>query len=145
MASVIRTKRLSLPARPEDGLRLFIARYRPRGVALGTEDWHAWEKRLAPSAELLDAFHGKQRAGRRLVGKVAQLEWPEYRRRFLDEMGAPAAQAALDEIARWSADGKVVTLLCYCEEEERCHRSLVRDLLAARELRPGGPPAPPPP
>src|SRR4051794_24153011 len=97
---VIKTKSLRDPAEPSDGRRILIARFRPRGVARGEETWHAWDKRLAPSAALLDAFHGKQRRRGRLVARgLPGLAWSEYERRFRDEMRAPEAASALDDLA----------------------------------------------
>lgn len=132
---MIRTKRIAEPADDADGARVLIARYRPRGVRKGSETWHAWEKRLAPSAGLLDAFLGKRRVAGRLMAKGQKpIPWQQYVQRFLEEMRAPEAQAVLGEFATRSRRGETITLLCYCEDENRCHRSLVRDLIVS--LRP---------
>jgi len=130
---VIRTKRIAEPPADADGARILIARYRPRGVRRGEETWDAWEKRLAPSPALLDAFYGKRRERGRLVAKgLAPLAWGEYAARFHAEMGGPDARAAIDDLAARSRRGETITLLCYCEDERRCHRSLVRGLVEER-------------
>lgn len=127
---MIRTKRIADPPADPDGTRILIARYRPRGVRRGEETWDAWEKRLAPSPPLLDAFHGKRRERGRLVEKgLPPLPWDEYVRRFHAEMEGEAARAAIAELAARSRAGETIALLCYCQDERRCHRSLVRALV----------------
>jgi uncharacterized protein YeaO (DUF488 family) len=131
---LIRTARISDAPAPSDGTRVLIARHRPRGVAKGDETWDAWDKRLAPSLALLDAFHGKQRAGGKLVASgLPGLGWRDYERKFLEEMKAPEAAAAIEEYALRSAAMETVTLLCYCEDETRCHRGIVRRLISEKQ------------
>ena len=124
----IRTRRWNDQSEPGDGFRLLVCRYRPRALRKADETWDAWWKPLGPSPELHAAVYGK---------RGPPIGWSEYRRRFLAEMRAPAAQAALDELARRVADGGTVTLLCSnaCTDEARCHRSLLRELIEARAAR----------
>ena len=56
--AVLKTKRWNDPRGPQDGLRVLITRYRPRGLKKADETWDVWIKDLAPSAELLADFHG---------------------------------------------------------------------------------------
>ena len=73
----------------DDGYRLLICRYRPRGVPKAKETWDAWCSDLGPSRELHAAYYGKH-------GQTP-IAWEEYRRRYLAEM---AAQTELiDELA----------------------------------------------
>ena len=55
----IKTKRWNDPPNPDDGHRLLVTRYRPRGLKKEEETWHAWDKDLAPSIELHAAAYGK--------------------------------------------------------------------------------------
>lgn len=127
----VHVARWSDPSRPGDGARLLITRYRPRGVRKGAEPWDRWDKRLAPSEALLDAFLGKRRVGRKVVGEAKPIPWATFAARYREEMAGPEAAEALAEARRLArADG--VTLLCYCEDETRCHRALARELVLGR-------------
>jgi uncharacterized protein YeaO (DUF488 family) len=121
----IKTKRWNDPTDPDDGHRLLVTRYRPRGLPKSDETWHAWDKDLAPSTELHAAAYGK---GDRLT-----LSWDIYRQRYLKEMLAqkPKIQALADRLKA----GETITLLCsaQCTREDRCHRSLLK-MLIERQL-----------
>jgi uncharacterized protein YeaO (DUF488 family) len=70
---------------------------------------------LAPSKELYQAF---------IVSKT--ITWPEYVKRFTSEIESnPKAQKALDYIAYYQG---IITLLCHCADENKCHRSLVKSM-----------------
>jgi uncharacterized protein YeaO (DUF488 family) len=119
----IRTRRWNDPREADDGFRLLICRYRPRGLPKSEETWDAWQANLGPSRELHAAVYGT--AG-------VPIPWATYRRRYLIEMKSQAA--AIDELAKRVAAGETITLLCSssCERESRCHRSLLRDLIEQR-------------
>src|SRR2546423_15540862 len=96
----IRTKRWNDPREDDDGHRLLICRYRPRGLPKGDETWDAWDTHLAPSKELLAAFHGKDaRAG---------IDWSTYRHRYLREMRDQKQRIA--DLAKRSAASETITL-----------------------------------
>ena len=117
----IRTKRWDDRPDPDDGYRLLVTRYRPRGLAKADETWDEWDKDLGPSVELHAAAYGK---GGRLT-----LDWNTYRQRYLREMlGQRDKIAALAGRVR---AGETITLLCssQCTRAERCHRSLLADLI----------------
>ena len=76
---------------------------------------------LAPSPELM--ARGKAAA--------TDNEWSAFVRAFRHEMDAPTARRALDLLAALSRDADF-SVGCYCEEEERCHRSVLRGLLVER-------------
>ena len=116
----LKTRRWNDPAESDDGFRLLICRYRPRGVAKADETWNAWQPDLGPSKELHADYYGK---GRIPTG------WAEYRTRYLREM--LKQKPAIEELARRIKAGDTITLLCSsaCERESRCHRSLLRDLI----------------
>jgi uncharacterized protein YeaO (DUF488 family) len=109
---VIRTKRIYDSPSPDDGFRLLVMRLWPRGVRKDTVD--AWEPDLGPSRDLLSAF----RRGR--------IEWEELARRYVDEMGG---RQELLERYRELARSRTVTLLCSCQDESHCHRTLLRAVL----------------
>jgi uncharacterized protein YeaO (DUF488 family) len=131
---VTRTKRLKQPVDSSDGTRILITRYRPRGVPKGQETWEVWDKRLAPSVELLDAWYGKHRVGRKVVQRdLPPISWNEYSVRFCLEMEHQDSRAALLDYGKRSEQGEIITLLCYCENEEHCHRSLLKSLIENRK------------
>jgi uncharacterized protein YeaO (DUF488 family) len=119
----IRTKRWDDPREPDDGFRLLVTRYRPRGLPKSEETWDAWQPDLGPSRALHAAAYGK--AG-------LKFHWDDYRRRYLAEMRMQTA--AIGALAGRVAAGETITLLCssQCVRESRCHRSLLRELIEAR-------------
>jgi len=125
----LRTKRWNDPAEPGDGIRLLVCRLRPRGVAKADETWDDWWPDLGPSRGLLDAFHGK--------GRAAPLPWADYVPRYLAEMEGPGQLWRIRDLARRSAEGESITLLCSaaCTDPDRCHRTLLAGLLERRTAR----------
>ena len=119
----IRTKRWNDPTEDDDGHRLLITRYRPRGVANEAETWHEWRPELGPSPELLSLFKGKVGEG---------IPWTTYRQRYLSEMREQKELIA--RLAGRAAAGDTITLLCSsaCTREARCHRSILRELIERR-------------
>jgi len=121
----IRIVRLGSPRAKGEGLRIGTVRRPPRGVPkaeFALRDFYdVWLPNLAPSEELLKA------------GRAAQDErsWRSFARRYRAEMSRPEASRVWDLLAALShtADFSVG---CYCEDERRCHRSLMRELLAQR-------------
>lgn len=126
----VRTRSVKEAIAKDDGTRVLITRFRPRGVRKGAETWVAWDKRLAPSLELFDAYQGRVRKGRKVVKSgLEPIAWDEFTRRFEDEMRAPAAREALADYRARARAGETITLLCYCDDAARCHRGLVEKLL----------------
>jgi uncharacterized protein YeaO (DUF488 family) len=121
----LRIVRLGTPRLPEEGTRIGAVRRPPRGVAkerYASEDWFdVWYPVLAPSLELMSR------------GKIAltQSAWETFVRSFKTEMNAPTPRRTLDLLAVLSRDAHF-SIGCYCEEESRCHRSVLRTLLTAR-------------
>jgi uncharacterized protein YeaO (DUF488 family) len=118
---VIRTKRWCDPIEREDGFRLLVCRYRPRGLPKAKETWDAWWADLGPSRELHAAFYGKH---------GPPIGWAEYRRRYLAEVAKKGERVR--ELAARSARGETITLLCSsaCLDPARCHRTLLADEIA---------------
>ncbi len=127
---MIKTKRWNDPPEPDDGFRLLVCRYRPRGLPKSEETWDAWWKDLGPSRELHAAVYGKN---------GPPITWAEFRRRYLREMREQAGP--IDELARRADAGETITLLCSssCPAPERCHRTLLRTLIEARMTTGAGP------
>jgi uncharacterized protein YeaO (DUF488 family) len=116
----IKTKRWNDPTEADDGFRLLICRYRPRGVRKEDETWDKWEPRLGPSRALHADFYGKH---------GPPIGWGEYRRRYLQEM--KNQRELIEELAAMQAEGKKITLLCSsaCTDPSHCHRTLLRELI----------------
>jgi uncharacterized protein YeaO (DUF488 family) len=121
----IRIVRLGTPRAEGEGLRVGTVRRPPRGVPkteFARRDYYdTWLPDLAPSAELM------------AEGQAAQDEkqWTAFRRKFLAEMKQPEAGRLLDLLAALSHQTSF-SVGCYCEHENRCHRSVLRELLAQR-------------
>jgi uncharacterized protein YeaO (DUF488 family) len=117
--------RLGTPRLPGEGTRIGAVRHPPRGVRkdrYAAEDWFDIRyPNLAPSAELVS----KAKTAR--TGK----DWSVFVRSFRASMNEPAARRTLDLLAILSHDANF-SIGCYCEEESRCHRSVLRELLADR-------------
>ena len=112
----LRIKRIYEPPEPADGHRLLVMRFWPRGVR--KENVDSWDRGLAPTRELLADFNS------------GAIEWSEFSKRFLLEMSERQESIDAIQALRERSAREVVTLLCWCRDENRCHRSLLRDLLA---------------
>ena len=110
-----RTKRVKEPRAPEDGTRVLVMRLWPRGVKKTHVD--AWERDLAPPVELMRGF---------LAGEIP---WSVYKKKYVAAVKKQGKEK-LAELRARSEGGETITLLCWCADESRCHRSLLRDLLA---------------
>jgi uncharacterized protein YeaO (DUF488 family) len=117
---VIKTKRWNDPVEPDDGYRLLVCRFRPRGVKRDAETWDAWLPQLGPSPELHAAVYGKS---------GPPISWEEYARRYVAEMASAGFWIA--GFAERVARGEPLTLLCSsaCVDPARCHRTLLAALI----------------
>jgi len=120
----VRIVRRGSPRVESEGLRIGTVRRPPRGVPkteyASRDIFDVWFPNLAPSEALLKASPpGDDQA------------WKIFRRRFLAEMKAPDARRALDLLAALSHQTNFA-VGCYCEDEARCHRSILRELLQQR-------------
>jgi uncharacterized protein YeaO (DUF488 family) len=116
----IRHKCWDAPREPDDGFRLLICRYRPRGVRKDDETWDDWKKDLGPSKELHADFYGKN---------GMPINWATYQKRYLEEMEQQCELIA--ELAQRVAAGETITLLCSsaCTNAAQCHRTLLKQLI----------------
>lgn len=123
---VLKTKRWCDPIEADDGLRLLVTRYRPRGVSKAEETWQGFLPQLGPSKALHAARYGK--AG-------APISWEEYEARYLREMQTQTFW--IKGLADHVAAGTNLTLLCSsaCVDEARCHRTLLQKLVLAAVSR----------
>jgi len=121
----VRVVRLGTRRSPGEGLRIGTVRRPPRGVRkeqIAARDFYdVWFPVLAPSVETMTAF-------RREMSDAA---WKRFVRAYRKEMGSPDARHALDLLTALSHSADF-SVGCYCENEDRCHRSILRALLAER-------------
>ena len=121
----IRIVRLGTPRNRHEGPRIGAARRPPRGVRkerYAAEDWFdVWYPDLSPSAELVAQAKAADTAAK----------WNAFVRAFKLEMATGAPSRTLDLLASLSL-GANFSLGCYCEDEARCHRSVLRQLLKDR-------------
>jgi uncharacterized protein YeaO (DUF488 family) len=115
--------RLGTPRGPDEGLRIGTVRRPPRGVRkeryASRDYFDAWLPELAPSAPLVSWALSKPFTPER---------WATYARRYRQEMRAPAAQRLIALLAALSSRTNFA-VGCYCEDENRCHRTLLKALL----------------
>jgi uncharacterized protein YeaO (DUF488 family) len=119
----VRIVRLGTPRDPAEGLRIGTVRRLPRGVR--KEDYAArdyldvWLPELAPTTELVSWA---------LAEPWTPKRWADFERRYRREMSQPAAQRLIALLAALSKQTNL-SVGCYCEDETRCHRSLLKALL----------------
>jgi uncharacterized protein YeaO (DUF488 family) len=131
-AMAIRVVRLGSPRAADEGTRLGTVRRPPRGVPkaeFATQNWYdAWLPNLAPSVETMK------------LGQQADTpaDWAAFTRAYRREMAMPDAEHLLGALAALSQHANF-SVGCYCEDESRCHRSLLRALLVDRgaKVEPG--------
>lgn len=121
----VRIVRLGTPRLPREGLRIGTVRRPPRGVPKARhakDDWYdVWYPELAPSEAAVKAG----------LAASTEREWGAFVRRYRREMAAPPASRTLDLLAALSRTADF-SVGCYCADEARCHRSVLRALLAER-------------
>ena len=121
----IRIVRLGSPRAKNEGLRIGTVRRPPRGVKkeeYAEKDYFdVWFPNLSPSAPLV----------KKALAADDEKSWKAFRRNFVAEMKAPEASKDLDLLAALSHRTDF-SVGCYCEDESRCHRSILRELLVER-------------
>lgn len=124
----VRIVRLGSERQPGEGLRIGTVRRPPRGVPKGEyasrNFYDVWLPNLAPSEALLKEAHAALAAG---DGRA----WRSFVRRYRAEMKVPERRALLDTLAALSHSADF-SVGCYCPDESRCHRSVLRELLLER-------------
>lgn len=126
----VRVVRLGTPRAPGEGPRLGTVRRPPRGVPkseFARRDFYdAWFPTLAPSVEAMKLG----------LGARTPAQWARFAKRYRAEMSAPGCAHAIELLALLSRHADF-SVGCYCEDESRCHRSLLREILAAKGARLG--------
>jgi uncharacterized protein YeaO (DUF488 family) len=121
----LRIVRLGTPRAPGEGLRLGTVRRPPRGVAkarFAADDWYdVWSPNLAPSAPRVDAARTA----------TTDAQWRAFVRGYRAEVAEPGPSRDLDLLAALSRTASL-SVGCYCVDASRCHRSVLRELLAER-------------
>jgi len=124
----IRIVRLGTTRAPAEGLRLGTVRRPPRGVPkseYASRDFYdVWLPLLSPSEALL----------REAKGADNERGWKTFVRKFRAEMKSSDPARTLDLLAALSRTAQL-SVGCYCEQEARCHRSVLRELLTERGAR----------
>lgn len=121
----IRIVRLGTQRAPKEGLRIGTVRRPPRGVpksAFSSGNWYdVWLPNLAPSPETIK------------LGFAAEndRQWAAFMKRYRAEMAKPENSRVIDLLAALSRETNF-SVGCYCEDESRCHRSVLRQLLLDR-------------
>ena len=121
----IRIVQFGIPRLRVEGLRVGTVRHLPRGVPksrYAKDNWFdVWLPLLAPSAATV-------KLGR---GTASEREWKGFARRYEREMKAPEAARTIELLAALSHTANF-SVGCYCADESRCHRSILRRLLKER-------------
>jgi uncharacterized protein YeaO (DUF488 family) len=121
----VRIVRLGSARGRGEGLRVGTVRHPPRGVPkreFARQNWYdAWLPELAPSAA----------AVKLALAAESEREWAAFVKRYRSEMAAPERQRLLALLAALSHHASF-SVGCYCEDEARCHRSVLRELLRER-------------
>ena len=118
----VRVVRLGSERAKGEGTRIGTVRRPPRGVPkeqFSSRNWYdVWFPNLSPSPETMK------------MGQCAQTpaEWSAFVKKYRAEMSTPDSAHILELLAELS-HGSDFSVGCYCEEEERCHRSVLRELL----------------
>jgi len=126
----VRIVRLGTTRKRGEGLRIGTVRHPPRGVPKSehaTGNWYdVWFPELAPSAAIVK------------LGLAAETEreWAAFERKYRAEMAMPDKRRILDLLAALSHQSDF-SVGCYCADESRCHRSVLRALLEERGARLG--------
>ena len=124
----VRVVRLGSPRKKDEGLRIGTVRRPPRGVPkkewASRDFYDVWLPEAAPSEALVQAARSAESAA----------GWRAFARRYRAEMSRPEKARLLDLLAALSRTASF-SVGCYCEDESRCHRSVLRELLAERGAR----------
>lgn len=118
----VKIVRLGTPRHPGEGVRIGTVRRPPRGVPkakFASGNWYdVWFPNLAPSV-------GTMQLG---LSAKTEAQWATFARKYKAEMAGPGPRHDLALLARLSKSTDF-SVGCYCELEERCHRSILRKLL----------------
>lgn len=124
----IRVVRLGSPRHEDEGTRIGTVRRPPRGVPkeeFAAQNWYdVWFPNLAPSVETMKLGQEATTPG----------QWLAFVKRYKAELARPEASHSLSLLAALSQTSNL-SVGCYCEKEERCHRSVLRAVLTEKGAR----------
>ena len=118
----VRVIRLGSARVAGEGIRIGTVRRPPRGVPkseFASQNWYdVWFPNLAPAVETMK------------LGQAAQTpaQWAAFTKKYRAEMAAPESSRTIELLAMLSRQTNF-SVGCYCENEEHCHRSVLRKLL----------------
>jgi uncharacterized protein YeaO (DUF488 family) len=119
----IRVVRLGTARAPGEGLRLGTVRRPPRGVRKADfarrNYYDLWLPLLSPSPAVVS---------RAMSAPWTDARWKRFEKAYRREMAAPAARQVIELLARLSHHANF-SVGCYCEDQNRCHRSVLRQLM----------------
>jgi uncharacterized protein YeaO (DUF488 family) len=125
----LRVVRLGTARAKGEGLRIGAVRRPPRGVRKSDyarlDYYDVWLPELSPSAGVVTWA---------LSRPWTDARWRQFARKYRREMARPEGQHLLDLVAALSRTSNL-SVGCYCEDESRCHRSLLRELLRGKGAR----------
>ena len=121
--TILTEKHVRLFRTSEDGTRLLVMRYWPRGVRRDSVDH--WMRDLAPSPGLLGEF--KERMADLGLQLITVELWSWFTSAYRGEMSL--VSELISELRVRHVSGEVITLLCVCHDPRRCHRSLLAELI----------------
>jgi uncharacterized protein YeaO (DUF488 family) len=120
----LRVVRLGEPRQPGEGLRIGTVRRPPRGVRkedFAARDYYdVWLPELSPPSDLVSWGLSEPWTDKR---------WARFSRAYRKQMSTPEPRHLIELLAAMSHQTNL-SVGCYCEDESRCHRSLLRELLA---------------
>jgi len=121
----VRIVRLGSDRFPDEGLRIGTVRRPPRGVKKSEYSsknfYDVWLPTLAPGSATVKLAQSAK----------SEREWDRFMKKYRAEMATPETRATLDLLAALSHQAHF-SVGCYCPDESRCHRSVLRALLLAR-------------
>ena len=124
----IRIVRLGTPRLPHEGTRIGTVRRPPRGVPkaeFASGDWYdVWYPNLSPTPDLVKRALASQAD----LSAAGEKEWTAFTRGYKAEMKQPENARTIELLAALSQHADF-SVGCYCENEARCHRSILRELL----------------
>jgi len=114
---MLRVKRVYESKEAGDGVRILVDRLWPRGLRSAEAGIDEWMKDVAPSDELRKWFaHDPEK-------------WPEFKRKYTEELAAPEKAALLKRIAKSAASGNV-TLVYAAKDTEHNNARVLEELIA---------------
>jgi uncharacterized protein YeaO (DUF488 family) len=120
---VLLKRAYAIPAK-SDGARVLVDRLWPRGITKDAAKLKVWLKELAPSTELRKWYHERP------------TQWPAFRKKYLEELAAPAALKALEELHEIANSAATVTLVYASSNEERNNATVLKELLEGAKKPP---------